>query len=528
MRVHVYDTTLRDGTQGEHVALSLEDKLKIARRLDDTGFDYIEGGWPGSNPKDIRFFERVKKERLAHAKVAAFGSTRRANVKAAADTNLRLLVESEAPVVTIFGKTWDFHVTRALRIALEENLEMIRDSVEYLKSHGREVIYDAEHFFDGHKANPEYALKTLAAAAAGGADLLCLCDTNGGSLPDEIAAATRLVRKAIKGVPVGIHAHNDGGVGVANTLAAVRAGARHVQGTVNGYGERCGNADLCQVIANLELKMGHECIGEEHLHRLRGLSFFVSEVANLNPDDKQPFVGLSAFAHKGGIHVDAVMKDPDTYEHVKPEAVGNRRRVLVSELSGSSNIRYKASRIGIELKKGSPEVAGLLSEVKRLEDQGYEFEGAEASFELLLRRQLGEVAPLFDLNKLQVIVEMEKAHPEATSDAVLKLTVGANQVYVGAEGDGPVHAMDNALRKALNEHYPQLKDLHLTDFKVRVVNTQDGTAAKVRVLLESSCNGRSWTTVGVSTNIIEASWVALIDGIAYGLLHYDAFMRNGN
>lgn len=526
MNVQVYDTTLRDGTQGEHVALSLADKLKIAHRLDEVGFHYIEGGWPGSNPKDIRFFEHVKKVTFSQAKIAAFGSTRHAGVRAEQDRNLRLLLESEAPVITIFGKTWDFHVTTALRIGLHENLEMIEDSVRFLKSHDREVIYDAEHFFDGYKAQSDYALKTVAVAAEAGADLLCLCDTNGGSLPEEIAAAVRAVRRTVKRVRLGIHCHNDGGLAVANTLAAVRAGARHIQGTVNGYGERCGNADLCQVIPNLELKLGHTCLGSENLPRLRSLSLFVSEIANVNPNDRQPFVGASAFAHKGGIHVDAVMKASQTYEHVEPETVGNRRRVLVSELSGSSNIRYKAARLGITLKKGSPKVKRILSKVKRLEDQGYEFEGAEASFELLLRRELGEVHPLFELNKLEVIVEMEKAHPEPLSDALLKVTVGGDSIYVGAEGDGPVHAMDNALRKALLSHYPQLEDIHLTDFKVRVVNTQHGTAAKVRVLLESSCNGRSWTTTGVSTNIIEASWLALVDGICYGVLHHDEFTAN--
>jgi len=527
MTVRVYDTTLRDGTQGEHVALSLTDKLKIARRLDETGFHYIEGGWPGSNPKDIRFFERVKTIDFKQAKIAAFGSTRRAGVKAGQDRNLRLLLESEAPVITIFGKTWDFHVTEALRISLQDNLKMIEDSIRYLKKHDREVIYDAEHFFDGYKAAPEYALKTVTVAAEAGADLVCLCDTNGGSLPHEVTAATRAVRRAVKGMRLGIHCHNDGGLAVANTLAAVRAGARHVQGTINGYGERCGNADLCQVIPNLELKLGYTCLGKDHLPRLRSLSLFISEMANLNPDDRQPFVGASAFAHKGGIHVDAVMKDSHTYEHVAPEMVGNRRRVLVSELSGSSNIRYKAARLGITLKKKSPEVKRILTKVKSLEDQGYEFEGAEASFELLLRRELGQVHPLFDLNKLEVIVEMEKAHPEPLSDALLKVTVADDSIYVGAEGDGPVHAMDNALRKALLSHYPQLDDIHLTDFKVRVVNTQEGTAAKVRVLLESSCNGRSWTTIGVSTNIIEASWLALVDGICYGVLHHDEFIANG-
>ncbi len=518
-QIYVYDTTLRDGTQHEGMSLSLEDKVKIARRLDEIGVHYIEGGWPGSNPKDIHFFDRARKMRFVHARIAAFGSTRRANVKPKEDANLKRLVESEAPVVTIFGKSWDFHVTEALRVSLDTNLEMIEDSIRYLKSEGREVIYDAEHFFDGFKNNHEYALATVKAAERGGADTIVLCDTNGGSLPRDVEKAIASVRRVVKR-PLGIHTHNDGGLAVANALVAIELGANHVQGTINGYGERCGNMDLTSLLPNLQLKLGYPCLSDGGMRNLYSLSHYVSLVANMPHRDHQPYVGSSAFAHKGGIHVDAVMKHPGTYEHVTPESVGNVRRVLVSELSGTSNVRYKAENFGIELKKGSPETGKVLDKIKDLENEGYEFEGAEASFELLLRRELGLVKGFFELEKLEVIVEKhrEKRHfAEPMSDAVLKVRVGGEERYVVAEGDGPVHAMDNAVRKALADFFPEINQIRLVDYKVRVVNVREGTAAKVRVLIESATDTESWTTIGVSTNIIEASWQALVDGIEFGI-----------
>jgi len=517
--ITIYDTTLRDGSQHEGISFTVEDKLKIARRLDEVGFHYIEGGWPGSNPKDVRFFERVRNVRFTTAKIAAFGSTRRANTKAEKDTNLRLLIESGAPVVTIFGKSWDFQVTHALRVGLEHNLTMIEESVRFLKSHDREVIYDAEHFFDGFKQNPDYALATIRAAARGGADIIVFCDTNGGALPKEVAKAITAAKKVVS-CPMGIHTHNDAGLAVANALVAVELGVRHIQGTVNGYGERCGNMNLMTIIPTLQLKMGLTCLPQDKLRKLYSLSHFVSEVANLAPYDFQPYVGASAFAHKGGIHVDAVMKHPGTYEHVPPDAVGNVRRVLVSELSGGSNVRYKANALGIELKKDAPETAMILQAVKKLESEGYQFEGAEASFELLLRRMLGSNHKLFDLEKLEVIIEKHKEKQdfhEPCSDVVLKLRVDGEERYVAAEGDGPVHAMDNALRKALGDFYPEIAQIRLVDYKVRVINVREGTAAKVRVLIDSATDDEWWTTIGVSTNIIEASWQALVDGIEFGI-----------
>jgi len=518
-QIAIYDTTLRDGSQHEGISFTLEDKIKIARRLDDIGIHYIEGGWPGSNPKDIRFFERARKLQFDNAKIAAFGSTRRANSKAKDDANLKLLIDSEAFVVTIFGKSWDFHVEQALRVPLDQNLEMIEDSVRFLKSHDREVVYDAEHYFDGFRHNPDYALATLRAATAGGADVIVFCDTNGGTLPKEVAKAIKAAKKVVS-CPMGIHTHNDGGVAVANALVAVELGVSHIQGTVNGYGERCGNMNLITLIPTLQLKLGRICVPEDRLHKIYGLSHFVSETANLAPREYQPYVGSSAFAHKGGIHVDAVMKHPDTYEHVVPQTVGNTRRILVSELSGASNVCYKARDVGIELRKGSPETARILQEVKKLEDEGYEFEGAEASFELLLRKKLMERPKLFDLEKLEVIIEKHKQkrdYQEPGSDVVLKLRVGREERYVAAEGDGPVHAMDNALRKALCDFCPEMEQIRLIDYKVRVVNVRRGTAAKVRVLIESATDDEYWTTIGVSTNIIEASWQALVDGVEYGV-----------
>jgi 2-isopropylmalate synthase len=517
-KIMIYDTTLRDGAQGEGISFSVEDKVKIARRLDQAGFDYIEGGWPLSNPKDVEFFQRMLGDPLKHAKLAAFGSTRRARIKAEEDPNLQALVASGASVVTVFGKSWDLHVTDAIRATLEENIEMIYDSVSFLKKHDREVIYDAEHFFDGWKANPECAIKTLKAAAAAGADCIALCDTNGGCRPDEIAEAMDAVMSEVK-VPIGIHTHNDSEMAVANSIVAVQKGAVHVQGTVNGYGERCGNANLCSIIPTLQLKLGFDCIPDASLKDLTGLSNYVDEIANVVPKDNQPFVGRSAFAHKAGVHVDALLKQPLTYEHIKPEEVGNTRRVLVSDQSGASSIVHKAQQYGVDLTKKSPETREVLQRISDMEKQGYSFEGAEASFELLLRKAVGTYRKVFDFKSLRVIVERRGTDTEPITEATLRVVVDGEEFLTVAEGDGPVHALDNALRNALERFYPEeLKHIKLTDFKVRVLDAKEATAAGVRAIVESTDGTSSWSTVGVSTNIIEASWFALVDSVEYGLL----------
>ena len=516
--IELFDTTLRDGTQGEHVTLSARDKVRIARRLDTFGIDVIEGGWPGSNPKDQAFFERAKNVDWQHAQICAFGSTRHAQHAPEDDPNLQALLDAETSVVSIFGKSWTLHVERALGISQEENLELIRSSVAFLVAHGKRVIYDAEHFFDGYAEDADYALKTLRAAAEAGADTLVLCDTNGGSLPHDIERVTHAVHVQFDR-PLGIHAHNDGGCGVANTLAAVRAGARHVQGTINGLGERCGNADLCAVIPGLQLKLGYDCVAPEQLANLADLSRFTNEVANLDPVDGAPYVGRSAFAHKGGIHVSAVMKTPETYEHVAPETIGNRRNVLVSDLSGRSNIRYKAEELGIEL-GADGEARRAVERIKELEHLGYEFQGAEASFELLLRTIRGETIDFFALERLRVRSEQGETGANCVEASLVMQVQGHRELAV-AEGNGPVDALSNAMRKALRAFYPSLQDVRLSDYKVRVLTPQDGTAATVRVLIEHSDDGSSWNTVGVSENIIEASWQALADGLRYHLLHTD-------
>ena len=517
--IKIYDTTLRDGAQAEGIAFTVEDKLKIATKLDELGVHYIEGGWPGSNPKDIEFFERVKGHKWMHAKLAAFGSTCRAGTAASKDPLLQQLVESGAPVITIFGKSWDYHVTKVLRTTLEENLRMIRDSVAFLKSTGREVIFDAEHFFDGYRANPDYTMATLQAALEGGADAVVLCDTNGGSLPWQVEDAVRAVVQKLT-CPVGIHAHNDSELAVANSIAAVKAGATHVQGTMNGWGERVGNANLCSIIPSLQIKMGYQCLPPDKLAQLTDASLYVYEIANIPPLERQPYVGRSAFAHKAGMHVDAVMKSPSTFEHIDPALVGNSRRFLISEQSGGSAIRVKAREFGIDLDKGSPEARAILEQVVRLENEGYVFEGAEASFELLVRKVLGTYKKLFDLKGFRVIVEKRGHDAEVVTEATLKVAVDGEECLTVAEGDGPVHALDGAMRKALLHFYPELADIRLTDFKVRVVNVKEGTAAKVRVLVESSAHEDSWSTIGVSTNIIEASWQALVDAVEYGLTRH--------
>ncbi len=514
-KIKIYDTTLRDGAQAEGISFSSTDKLRIARILDEMGFDYIEGGWPGSNPKDIEFFNAAKKTRFKNARIAAFASTRRPKTEPSLDKNLRSALNSKAPVITIFGKSWPLHVRDVLKTGLEENLEMIASSVEYLKKKGREVIYDAEHFFDGYKEDSVYALKTLEAGQNGGASTIVLCDTNGGTLPDEIAGIIRDVRGKID-IPLGIHTHNDSGLAVANTIMAVEMGVVHVQGTINGYGERCGNADLCSIISILALKMGYDILGKK-LSKLQELSLFVSELANVVPDNRQPFVGVSAFAHKGGMHVDAVRKNPKTFEHTEPHLVGNRRRILISELSGKGSILSKAREFNIDIEKDTPETQKILRHLKKLEHEGYQFEAADGSFELLIRRIKGERRRFFILEGFHVSVEKTEDN-KLISEATIKVRVKGKKEHTAAEGDGPVNALDSALRKALVKFYPTLSEMHLSDFRVRVLDAKEGTAAKVRVLIESRDAKDTWNTIGVSENIIEASWQALVDSIEYKLL----------
>jgi 2-isopropylmalate synthase len=512
--IYLYDTTLRDGTQREGISLSVDDKLKIARKLDEFGVHYIEGGWPGSNPKDVEFFRRIRSIGLSRAKVVAFGSTRRKGVSAEDDANLKALLDADTPAVALVGKSWDLHVTDILEASLEENLAMIGESVSYAHAAGREVIYDAEHFFDGYKANPGYALDTLRAAASHGADILVLCDTNGGSLPWEVEDIVRTVAAELP-VPIGIHTHDDGGCGVANTLGAVRAGAVHVQGTINGYGERVANANLCSVIPGLQIKMGLDCLPPENLARLTELSRFVAEVANLAHDDHQPYVGASAFAHKAGLHAAAVRKNEASYQHIDPALIGNVRRTVVSELSGRGNIADKALQLG--LSAGSAQTREVLEQVKKLEAQGFTFEGAEASVDLMLRRSLPSYVPPFELIDFMVLVERRRGRG-VLAEATVKVRVGPKIMHTAAEGNGPVNALDVALRKALLDVYPQLSPVKLADYKVRILDSDTATAATVRVLIDTKCGERRWSTVGASTNIIEASWRALADSMEYAIL----------
>jgi 2-isopropylmalate synthase len=514
--IKLYDTTLRDGTQGEGVSFSMEDKVRLASRFDAIGIHYIEGGWPGSNPKDLRFFRRMQDVTLKHAKLAAFSMTRRAGGTAESDANMQALVEAGAPVATIVGKSWDFHVTHALETTPAENLAMIADTIGFLRTRVEEVIFDAEHFFDGFRANRQYALQTLKAAAEAGAHWVVLCDTNGGTLPHDLVEMIREVRRHLN-APLGIHVHNDADCAVANSLAAVREGVDQVQGTMNGFGERCGNANLVSIIPTLVLKMGLDCVPEAHLRELRDLSRFAAELANRKPWTTQPYVGDSAFAHKGGMHVSAVLKHPETYEHVNPEDVGNHRRVLVSELAGQSNIVWKAREYGIDLDRGTPESRRILDQLKALEDQGFQFEGAEASFELLMERALGRHHPYFELDAYRVIVEEQNAHGEPVAEATVRVRVKGILEHTAAAGNGPVNALDHALRKALEEFYPNLRQMRLLDYKVRILDESKGTAAKTRVLITSGDGQETWGTVGVADNIIEASWLALVDSIEYKL-----------
>ncbi len=510
--VEIYDTTLRDGAQGEGLAYTVEDKIKIARALDEIGVAFIEGGWPGANPKDVEFFERAKSLQLGTAKLAAFGSTRRANALAADDTVVRGLLAAETPVVTIFGKSWDFHVDIALKTTLEENLRMIADTVSHLRACGRSVLYDAEHFFDGFRANSEYALDTLNAAIQGGAETIILCDTNGGSLPEQIAETVTLVHSRFPSARLGIHCHNDSELAVANSLAAVESGATHVQGVFNGYGERCGNANLCSVIPNLELKMNRRCLPDGKLRLLTHTSRYINEVANLVPNERAAFVGRSAFAHKGGIHVSAVARAKETYEHIDPTDVGNETRVLISDQSGVSNIRFKADGLGEEFNKNPEAARRLLAQLKSLEHDGYSFEDAEASFQLLAWGALGRRTGFFEPVEYRVWIG-SSGNPEA----VVRVKIGDDEMHTASLGVGPAHALDLALRKSLRPHYPQIERFHLIDFKVRILDGEHATAAKTRVHVETSDGERSWNTVGVGENIIAATWQAIVESIEYGL-----------
>lgn len=514
-RVEIFDTTLRDGTQSEHIAYSLGDKLEIARALDALGVDYVEGGWPGSNPKDLGFFDAAKDVKWQHSRITAFGSTRHAKNKPENDPNLQALVASHAPVMIIFGKSWDFHVTDALRVSLDDNLAMIESSVRFLSKHCGEMLYDAEHFFDGYKRNPVYALKSLHAAASA-AKCLVLCDTNGGTLPGEVAKIVADVVREFPGVRIGIHPHNDSGVAVANALAAVESGATHVQGTMNGFGERCGNVDLIPVIANLQLKLDRPCLhGRDSLKKLTETSRQIYEIGNIAPRDNQPYVGRSAFAHKGGIHVSAIARSAATYEHVEPELVGNERRVLISELSGRSNL---VATMGskFDLKDRPEALKKVLDRVMELENKGYVFEAADASFELLVRKTLNAHIPFFNLHGFRVMSEVDDSGHSVT-EATVKVEVKGHIEHTVCEGNGPVNALDGALRKALDKFYPTLKDVSLIDYKVRVIDSKSATGAKVLVLVVSSDHRRQWTTVGVSENVIDASWHALVDGVEFKL-----------
>ena len=512
--VEVYDTTLRDGTQMEGMSLSCDDKLRIAEHLDTLGVDFIEGGWPGSNPKDVEFFERAKDVDWKNVAITAFGSTRRAQVRAEDDPQLKTLIDAGTPVCTIFGKTWNMHVTEVLRTTLEENLRMVEESVAFLSQSGRRVIYDAEHFFDGYKSDSEYALETLRAAEQAGAETLVLCDTNGGSMPWEVDEIIRTLRAALPNARIGIHAHNDGECGVANSVAAVRAGARHVQGTINGYGERCGNANLCSILPDVELKLGLQCVPEGGLAQLYDLSHFVAEIANLSPNDHAAYVGRSAFAHKGGVHVSAIRRHPASYEHVEPALVGNQSRVVVSELSGRSNVMSKAEELGLEV--SSTHGGEVLEKIKSLEAKGFAYEAAEASVALLMARQQPDYAPPFEVLHFQAGVGRRNGD-RMFAEATVKVRIGDEVVHTAGEGNGPVSALDSALRKALQPFFPAVAEFQLSDYKVRILDGRSGTGATTRVLIDSQSPNDSWSTVGASSNIIEASLQALIDSIEYGL-----------
>ncbi len=515
-KIKLYDTTLRDGSQGEGISYSVMDKVRIAQELDSLGIHYIEGGWPGSNPKDMEFYLRMSKKRLKNSQLVAFGSTRKAHTKVEQDQNLKAILKSQVKVITIFGKTWDLHVREVLKTTRDENLGMIKDTITFLVSKGLVVFYDAEHFFDAYNANKEYSLRCLLAAQDAGADAVVLCDTNGGTLTSEVTRIIKEIRPKIK-VKLGIHCHNDAGLAVANSVAAVEAGADIVQGTINGYGERCGNADLIPIIANLKIKLGIDCISGGKLKELTHVSHFVSEISNMRLRNDQPYVGESAFAHKGGVHINAVMKNPQTYEHIEPSLVGNHRRILLSELGGKTGIMLRAKAMELDLSKEDPKTKRILKLIQNLEHRGYHFEAAEASFELLMKRTLKKYTKFFELEGFRVVIE-KRSDKKITSEAIIKLKVKGIKEHTAADGDGPINALDNALRKALKDFYPALSKMHLSDFKVRVLDEKAGTAAKVRVLIQSQDQDDTWSTIGVSENIIEASWQALVDSVEYKLL----------
>ena len=514
-QVIAYDSTLRDGAQAQGVSFTVEDKLKIVQRLDDLGIGYIEAGNPGSNPKDLAFFEQVTALQLKSAKIIAFGSTRKVGATAAEDRNLQSLLLANTSAVAIFGKSWDYQVTDILRTSLEENLNMISDTIGFLKSKEKEVVFDAEHFFDGYKANPNYAMQTLEAAVKAGADVLCLCDTNGGTFPDEISRVTKAVVDTFD-VQIGIHCHNDCEMAVANSVAAVQAGASQVQGTINGIGERCGNANLCAIIPNLQLKLGMACIPPENMAALTSAARYVNEIANMPFNEKAPYVGNDAFSHKGGMHIDAVSKNPMSYEHINPETIGNVRHILVSEVAGRSALLSKINAVDTSLNKDSPDTKRILEHLKSLEHDGYQFESAESSFELLVQRLLGKHQPFFTLKEYKV--STQESSTGLSSSASIRIAVGDQEETATAEGEGSVNALDKAVRKALERFYPAIQNMKLVDYKVRVLDSDKATAAKVRVLIESSDQRMAWTTVGVSTDIIEASWHAMCDAIEYKLM----------
>lgn len=515
-KIELYDTTLRDGAQSEGISFSVSDKLKICEKLDELGIHFIEGGWPGANPKDMAFFSKAKSLRLKDSELVAFGSTRRANTKAGQDKILKDLLKAGTTHVTIFGKSWDLHVRDVLKVSLEENIKMIEDSIKFLKSKGRIVFFDAEHFFDGYKGNKEYALKVLKVAEDAEADRIVLCDTNGGTITSQVFEIVEEAKAVVK-TPLGIHAHNDSDMAVANSIAAVQAGCVQVQGTMNGYGERCGNANLVSIIANLRLKLGIDCVSDLALRELTEISRFVSEICNLKPQDNQPFVGNSAFAHKAGVHVNAILKNPKTYEHIDPHQVGNHRRLLISELAGKSTILKKAQDLDLDLGKSAEKSKKILKALQDLEHKGYHFEAAEASLELLIKRIMKKFNDFFTLEDFRVIIEKKKKS-KMTAEATIKMKVGKEIEHTASLGDGPVNALDSALRKALRKFYPNLDEMHLTDYKVRVLDEKQGTAARVRVLIQSQDKTDSWWTIGVSENIIDASWQALVDSVEYKLL----------
>lgn len=516
-KIELFDTTLRDGSQGAGISFSVDDMLKIAKALDEFGVHYIEGGWPGSNPKHEAFFKQAAKMRFKNAKIAAFSSTRHKNFSAGNDPNLKAIIASKAEVACIFGKTWDLHVVHALRASLDENIKMIADSVAFLVSRKREVIYDAEHFFDGFKANKDYALATLRAARDAGAKNITLCETNGGMLPGDVREIVKIVSQELPGVPLGIHAHNDSDCAVANSIVAIEEGCSLVQGTINGLGERCGNANLCSIIPALQLKLGYRCIPDEKIKEITELSRHIDEIANIVPHDSQPYVGRNAFAHKAGIHVSAMARHSSTYEHMNPVDVGNERRILISELSGRSNIASKFKDLSVDFEKDPKASAKITNLIKDSENEGYQFEDADGSFAILASKALNRYKPFFELKTFRVSVEKEESG-KMVSEATVKILIDGKEEHTVAEGDGPVNALDNALRKALGKAYPAIKDVSLYDFKVRVINAGAGTAAKVRVLIESKDSHSSWGTIGVSENIIEASWKALVDALEYKLI----------